>query len=67
MQCLAGARMPEPELPRVKHLARPASRSAIRSISENRMADMLEVDPDLVGAPGVQLASQQRTAGKISD
>src|SRR5690349_22846044 len=58
--------MPEGELPRVQRLAREAllAAPAIDRIALDRMLDRGEVHADLVRAPGLELALEQRVAGE---
>ena len=53
--------MLEGELPGVEHLAGeiPGAFSAVEFIAEDGMAEMMEVDPDLVGPAAVQNAFDQ--------
>src|SRR3954464_7040821 len=53
--------MAETEFPRVEHLAGEISGAfaAVKFIAENGMAEMMKVDPDLVGAAAVQNAFDQ--------
>ncbi len=50
--------MTEAKLPRVQHLARQIFRKArcINLIAEHRVAEMMKVHANLMGAPGVQPA-----------
>ena len=50
--------MREAKLPRVQHLARKLFRQfrGVNFIAEHRMTEMMQMDPDLVGATGVQFA-----------
>src|SRR3954464_7274587 len=53
--------MAETEFPRVEHLAGEISGAfaAVKFIAEDGMAEMMEVDPDLVGSAAVQNAFDQ--------
>jgi len=37
----------------------PASSAGVRRVADQRVSDMLQVDPDLVGSPGMQLDPEQ--------
>src|SRR5690242_2949359 len=50
------ARMREPELPCVEHLAGKVAALSIHLVTENRVGDVLEVNANLVSAPAVERA-----------
>ena len=64
---LVGAGMEKTEPPCVEHLSGISCRwfASIQSVAEERMPEMLKVDADLVGAPGVKNAFDQRAAAKF--
>ena len=62
---LAGARMREAEPPRVQHLPGKPAALAIDFIAEQRMAEVLEMDANLVRAAGVQRAFDERPVRQV--
>lgn len=50
--------MAKAQFPGVQHLARriPSALAAVKFVTEHRMTDMVKMDADLVGPPGVDRA-----------
>ena len=61
--------MRKTELPRVQHLTRMSGGGsrAVKLVAEQRVADVLEVDANLVRPPGVQPALDERRAAEDPD
>jgi hypothetical protein len=51
--------MTESELPGVQHLARPKGTFSVERIADHRMADVMEMDTDLMSATTVNRALEQ--------
>ena len=51
--------MADGQFPRVEHLAREIGPAAVDPVTRDRVPQMFEVNPDLVGAPGFRPALEE--------